>query len=126
MGWQEETVDVGRVDEHEEGAADVENNVQLSSLQRNLELKPAEAVANLILEWMMDYGVDQTLTHLAGDSTDSNTGWKKGVIAWLERKIGRKMHWLVCGKNPFGSELLIYVPMAVQKELASDTSVNFP
>ena len=37
----------------------------------------AEAVANLILEWMMEHGLDQTLTHLAGDSTNSNTGWKK-------------------------------------------------
>ena len=71
----------------EEGTRD-----QLSSLQKNLELRPAEAVANLILEWMMDYGVNQTLTHLAGDSTNSNTGWKKGVVTWLERKIGRKMH----------------------------------
>lgn len=95
ISWQEDTVDVNQETEpdaaREEGTRD-----QLSSLQKNLELKPAEAVANLILDWMMEYGVHQTLTHLAGDSTNSNTGWKKGVIAWLERKIGRKMHWLVC------------------------------
>ena len=68
----------------------------MSAVQEELELKPAEVVANLILDWMRNYGVEQTLTHLAGDSTASNTGWKKGVIAWLERKIGRKVHWLIC------------------------------
>jgi hypothetical protein len=63
----------------------------LSAVQEELELKPAEVVANLIIDWMRNYlfsssimrnyGVEQTLTHLAGDSTASNTGWKKGVIA---------------------------------------------
>ena len=36
------------------------------------------------------------MIHLSGDSTNSNTGWKKGVMAWLEKKIGKKMHWNVC------------------------------
>ena len=35
--------------------------------------------------------MDKTVTHLAGDSTASNTGWKKGVFAWIEKKIGRKV-----------------------------------
>ena len=48
-------------------------------------------VANLIVYCMRNYGVDKTVTHLAGDSTASNTGWKKGVFAWIEKKIGRKV-----------------------------------
>ena len=67
---------------------------EISDVQK--ELKPAEVVANLIVDWMRNYGVDKTVTHLAGDSTASNTGWKKGVFAWIEKKIGRKVDWRVC------------------------------
>ena len=53
-------------------------------------------ITNLILDWMSNYRVDQTLAHLAGDFTASNKGGKKWVIAWFGRKIERKMHWLKC------------------------------
>ena len=60
-------------------------NQQVATVQK---LKPAEIVVNLIY--------DLTVTHLAGDSTNSNTGWKKGVIACLEKKLGRKVNWQIC------------------------------
>ena len=84
--WQEGNEEAEQPEELEgEGITDVQK-----------ELKPAEVVANLIVDWMRNYGVDKTVTHLAGDSTASNTGWKKGVFAWIEKKIGRKVDWRVC------------------------------
>ena len=50
----------------------------------------------MIIDWMKEHGVDLTLTHFAGDSTASNTGSKGGVIAWIEKKLDRKLHWLIC------------------------------
>ena len=40
--------------------------------------------------------VYKTLNLLGGDSTSSNTGWRAGVMALLEKKLGRKYHWLIC------------------------------
>ena len=58
--------------------------------------KPAEVVARLIYNWLQIHGVDKTLQFLSVDSTNSNTGWKGGIIAWLEKLLGRKVVWLVC------------------------------
>ena len=33
---------------------------------------------------------------MGADSTISNTGWRKGIIAWMEKILGRKFHWLIC------------------------------
>ena len=68
----------------------------LSDLQKEIDKKPAEMAADQLLEWMRTHGVDNTLELLAADSIKSNTGWKGGIIAWLERKLGRKFHWLIC------------------------------
>ena len=64
--------------------------------QKRKQKKPAEVVADYIVEWMKNHGVDESLKLIAGDSTNSNTGWKGGAMTWIERKIGRKLHWLVC------------------------------
>ena len=42
---------------------------------------------------MTNQVVDHTLQVLAGHST--NTGWKASAMAWIEKKLGRKLHWLV-------------------------------
>ena len=65
-------------------------------LLANLDKLPAEKVADLIVEWLKNYDVDKTLAKIGGDSTNSNTGWKGGIIAWIEKKIGRKLHWIIC------------------------------
>ena len=57
---------------------------------------PAEAVAHLLWDWLVTCGLDMGLTHLGGDSTNSNTGWRKGSIACLEKLLGKKLHWLIC------------------------------
>ena len=55
-----------------------------TEVQKEIELKPAEVVTNLSLDWMMNYRVDQHVAHLAGDSTASNKGLKMWVIiAWM-------------------------------------------
>ena len=71
-------------DEDDEGT-DVEENVTQEKAK-----KPAELVADLVVEWMRNHGVD------AGDSINSNTGWKGSSMAWIEKKLGKKLHWLVC------------------------------
>jgi hypothetical protein len=63
---------------------------------KELQKLPAEVVARIILNWLNTYGVEKTLTHLGADSTGSNTGWRKGIIAWLEKLLGKKLHWLIC------------------------------
>ena len=65
-------------------------------LLANLDKLPAEKVADLIVEWLKNYDVDKTLAKIGGDSTNSNTGWKGGIITWIEKKIGRKLHWIIC------------------------------
>ena len=77
-------------DEEDEGT-DVEEDVTREKVK-----KPAEVVADLVVEWLRNHGVDETLQLIAGDSTNSNTGWKAGAMAWIEKKLGKKLHWLVC------------------------------
>jgi hypothetical protein len=61
-----------------------------TEVQKEIELKPAEVVTNLSLDWMRNCRVDQTLAHLAGDSTASSKDLKKGVIVWMGgRERGR-------------------------------------
>ena len=83
-------------DEFEEEPLNERSEEALSDTQQDLAKKPAEVVAIQILEWIRSHGVEETLNLLAGDSTASNTGWMAGVIAWLEKKLGRKYHWLIC------------------------------
>ena len=49
---------------------------------------PAEFLSQILWNWMVDNVVDMLLTHLGVDSTISNTGWKKGNIACLEKLTG--------------------------------------
>ena len=37
-----------------------------------------------------------TIEYLGGDSTNSNTGWKGGTHAHLEKHIGKKLYWGIC------------------------------
>ena len=58
--------------------------------------KPARQAAVALHEWMVQYGVDKTVLVIGGDSTNSNTGWKGGMLAHLEKLLGRKCYWVVC------------------------------
>ena len=96
-------------DELEEDSHDERSHETLSETQKDLQKKPAGVVADQICEWIRDHGVEDTLNLLAGDSTNSNTGRKAGVMAWLEKKLGRKYHWLICQlhTNELGLRALI-------------------
>ena len=58
--------------------------------------KPAQSLAMQIFEWLCDFGIDEVLKTVAGDSTNGNTGWKGGHFAWLEEYLEHKLHWLIC------------------------------
>ena len=64
--------------------------------ERQKKQKPAEVVARLVYDWLKTHGLHTTLQFLACDSTNSNTGWRAGIIAWLEKLLGSKMTWLIC------------------------------
>ena len=57
-------------------------------------IKETEAVYHL----MQQHDLTESCMILGGDSTVSNTGWKGGVIANLEKLLGRtrKCHWCIC------------------------------
>ena len=42
------------------------------------------------------YGVADTLEFIAGDSTNSNTGYKGGLFHFLEEYLDRRLFWIVC------------------------------
>ena len=64
-----------------------EEKDELSDLQKELEKKPAEVVARKLVSWIRERGVQKTLELLGGDSTTSSTGWRAGVIAWIEKLL---------------------------------------
>ena len=68
----------------------------MSDIQKELEKKPAEVVARQLVTWIRDKGLERTLEILGGDSTASNTGWRAGIISWIEKLLDRKLHWLIC------------------------------
>ena len=85
----EETTEVN------ESPEDKERRERLSKIIDE-DPKPSSVVARMMYSWMQLHGIDQTLQFLTGDSTNSNTGWKGGIMAWLERFLGRKVTWIVC------------------------------
>ena len=45
---------------------------------------------------LVDKTVELIRRCLSGDSTTINTCWKGGIIAWLEKMLGRKVIWVIC------------------------------
>ena len=94
---QDEENNVLETDEEiEETDEEKDMRDRLEEITGAKDKKPAEVVARLIYNWLQIHGVDKTLQFLSVDSTNSNTGWKGGIIAWLEKLLGRKVVWLVC------------------------------
>lgn len=58
--------------------------------------KPALKVAQSLYEFLEHNGSLESLQILQGDSTNSNTGWKGGSHAHLEKLLGRKLFWGIC------------------------------
>ena len=67
--------------------------------------KPALKVAQGIVELLQKHDSTESLLVLAGDSTNSNTGWKGGTHKWVEELLGRRLCWSIC--NIHTNELLL-------------------
>ena len=76
----------------------------------------------MIVEWLTNQRVDETLQVIAGDSTNFNTGWKAGAMAWIEKKLGRKLHWLVCQLHI--NELMLW-QLITKLDRKSDSKTGF-
>ena len=62
----------------------------------NSNMSSSQALALQVFEWCTKYGVDDTLKFIAGDSTNSNTGYKGGLFHYLEVYLNRRLFWIVC------------------------------
>ena len=58
--------------------------------------KHAEIIADHLIEWLKERNIEDHLQAVGGDSTNVNTGWEGGVMQWVERKLGRRLVWIVC------------------------------
>ena len=58
--------------------------------------KPALKVAQGVVELLQKHDSTESLMVLAGDSTNSNTGWKGGTHKWVEELLGRRLFWAIC------------------------------
>ena len=67
--------------------------------------KPALKVAQGIVKLLQKHDSLESLMVLAGDSTNSNTGWKGGSHKWTEELLGRRLFWAIC--NLHTNELLL-------------------
>ena len=86
-----DNVETDDVEKEEKGSEE-----SLTDMQKELEKKPMEVVAAMTVLWIQEHGLEKTLQLIGADSTKPVTGWRAGVIAWIEKKIGRKLHWLIC------------------------------
>ena len=59
--------------------------------------KHAKQIAIRIVKWLAENNALQTLQAIGGDSTNVNTGWEGGVVAWVEKLLGQWLIWVVCG-----------------------------
>ena len=58
--------------------------------------KHAEIIADHLIEWLRERNIEDYLEAIGGDSTNVNTGWEGGMMQWVERKLGRRLVWIVC------------------------------
>lgn len=65
----------------EESAENNERRERLEEIIGAKNAKPAEVVASMMHDCIRIHGVDSTLQFLCADSTNSNTGWRVGIIA---------------------------------------------
>ena len=64
----------------------------------------AKNIANSLIEFFKDKQIDlNKIQAIRCDGTNSNVGWKTGVIRRLEEKFKRPLHWNICQLH--GNEL---------------------
>ncbi len=60
------------------------------------ERKHAEVIADHLVNWLKERGVEESLQAIGGDSTNVNTGAEGGAMHHVEVKMGKRLVWLVC------------------------------
>ena len=58
--------------------------------------KHAEIISGHLVDWLNERNLSHKLLAVGGDSTNVNTGWEGGAMQWVEKKLGRKLVWIVC------------------------------
>ena len=87
--------------------------------------KPAQKIAQALRDLLEEHDSLDSLMLLKGDSTNLNTGWRRGVHAHLEKLLGRKLYWGIC--NIHTNELsLRHLISAVDGSTSSDKGFMGP
>ena len=58
--------------------------------------KPAQKEVEAVFAPLQENELTEACLVLGADSTASNTGWKGGAMAHLEKLLGHKCHWKIC------------------------------
>ena len=95
------------------------------SPETSSNIKHAEQVANELVEWLETHGVGHTLIAIVGDSTNTNTGCYGGVIQHVEKKLGRKLSWIICWLH-LNELLLRHLITALDGKTSSDQTFTGP
>ena len=56
----------------------------------------AEHLAHEIFTWVEEKDLVESLLAIGGDSTNMNTGYKGGAIQFLEKRLNKRLIWLIC------------------------------
>ena len=56
----------------------------------------ATVLGDKLYEKMKEFNCTKCVSGIKGDSCNMNTGWNKGAIQYLERKLDRPLLWCVC------------------------------
>ena len=56
----------------------------------------AKQIAVYITSWIREHGYENDVIAAACDSTNVNTGWKGGVVQYIEEILNKKLIWLIC------------------------------
>ena len=68
------------------------------------EMAKAEVVAECFIMKLVSLGVDVSkLTTLGGDSTNLNTGCNNGAFTKIEKKLGKRLNWIICLLHVLGT-----------------------
>ena len=75
--------------------------------EKNDVKKPAEIMADNIVNHLRERNIDQTMKVIGGDSTNMNTGWQGGVMQWIEQKI----------RGSWSGMLVTFTPMSCHSDI---------
>lgn len=72
---------------------------------KTITAKPAKQCATGLFDWLKDRGIDRSLELIGSDTTNDMSGWKGGMLHFLEvfldRRLFRSFCWLHINELPF-------------------------